>query len=91
MPVYKHEWLREITQSFGMNVQEFAACIGYTKQRLYQAATAGDKLHWGHLQLAAEKLATANEQLREKAMQKAQEDYDARARMVQDMLKRLGG
>lgn len=90
MPTIKHEWLRGMARSFGMSVDEFAKCIGYTRQRLYQAEKGGSPLRTGHLLLACHKLVTLNQELRERALQKAEDEYHDRRKMIMELQERLG-
>ena len=90
MPKVKHEWLQEIAHSFGMSVKEFADCIGYKRQRLYKAETGESLIPAGRMVLVRYKLNTLNWELRERELQKADERYREREKMIMELQERLG-
>ena len=59
----KKNWLAEIAAAFGMNIKEFAAAMGYSRQSLYQANCGFTRLSKGRLAVAEYKLDVMNKKL----------------------------
>ena len=91
MPKLRHYWLLETAKAFGLNVDEFANNIGYSRQAIYQAASGENKLDRGRLAMAIFKLEVQNERQLENEKKKAIENYEYRKKLIDSLMERLSG
>ena len=89
MPEYKHKWLLECANSFGMNVTQFAECIGYTRQAIYLANEGKSMLKPRRLGVAQYKLEAISQKMFEDEMAKAKENLIKRNKMIEELMERL--
>lgn len=82
-------WLKEIASLFGMDVTQFAECVGYSRQALYKAASGQQKLDKKRLALVVFKLEVMNERLLEADKAKAEENFEARKKLIHSLMERL--
>jgi DNA-binding XRE family transcriptional regulator len=77
----------EIAKSFGMNVKQLAASIGYTRQALYYIENDTiDPVRY-RIDIAYQKLNEMSIRMMEDALKKAEEDFHARNRLVDEFFK----
>jgi hypothetical protein len=91
MPEYKHKWLLECAKLFGMSVSEFAKCIGYSRQALYQANEGVSRLEPGRLAVSQYKLEEISKKMHEEERAKADENFIERNKMIDVLFERLSG
>ena len=89
MPEYKHKWLLECANAFGMKVKDFAETMGYSRQAVYQANEGITRLDPRRLALAQFKLDAISEKMyaEEKAM--AEENFKKRNKLIDELMDRL--
>lgn len=91
MAEVKHKWLAEIADSFGMNIKDFAAFLGYSRQMLYQVSSGRCGIHKGRLAVALYKLSVRNEEIRQEEMRQADRRFAYRQQLIEQLEERLGG
>ena len=89
MPKYKNKWLLECANAFGMNVTEFAKCIGYTRQALYLANEGASRLDPRRLAVSQYKLEAISEKMYEEERAKAEENHKKRNMLIDSLMDRL--
>jgi hypothetical protein len=87
----KNYWLKEIATAFGMNIKDFADCMGYSRQSLYQGACGMTNLDKRRLAVSEYKLDVINQKLYEAEKAKADEMFQKRRKLIDSMIDRLGG
>lgn len=90
MPEYKHKWLLECANAFGMKVKDFAEFMGYSRQAVYQANEGITKLEPRRLALAQFKLDAVNEKMLAEERAKADENFKRREKLIDELMERLG-
>lgn len=90
MPKLKHYWLLDTAKAFGMEIDEFVAYMGYSRNTIYSAAKGYSKLAKGRLANAIFKLEMLNEKLLKAERKQAVDNYEARKKMIEDLMERLG-
>lgn len=91
MAEIKHKWLMEIADSFGMNTQDFAAFLGYSRQMIYQVSCGQSGMNKGRLAVAMYKLSVRNEEIRQEEMRRADARFAYRQQLIEQLEERLGG
>ena len=81
----KHR-LKKIASAFGMNVNEFAECIGYSRQALYQGACGIHSFNKNRLAISKYKLKVINQKLYETEKATADEMFQYRSKMIDDLI-----
>ena len=84
-------WLKEIATAFGMNVKEFADCMGYSRQALYQGASGTNALDKRRLAVSQYKLDVINQKMYEAEKAKADEMFQHRSKLIDSLIDRLSG
>ena len=82
-------WLKELASLFGMDVTRFAECVGYSRQALYLAASGRRKLERKRLELVIFKLNVMNTRLLADEKAKAEENFEARRKLIGSLMDRL--
>ena len=85
----KKNWLAEIAAAFGMNIKEFAAAMGYSRQSLYQANCGMTRLSKGRLAVAEYKLDVMNKKIMEAEIAMAEENFKKRSKLIDSLMDRL--
>ena len=91
MAELKHQWLKEVAVSLGMDVCQLAKTMGYSRQALYQIANGRAKGLDGRLNVAIHKLHTLNANLYEAELKTAQENYVHRIKLIDGLHDHLSG
>lgn len=84
-------WLKEIATAFGMNIKDFAECMGYSRQALYQGACGMNSLDKRRLAVSQYKLDVINQKLYEAEKAKADEMFQNRRKLIDSLINRLSG
>ena len=84
-------WLKDMASAFNMTVKEFAACLGYSRETLYQAANGGTNLRKQRLECAQHKLDKINAELLIAEKARARERFVQRGKMIDSLVDRLTG
>ena len=84
-------WLKEMASAFNMSVKEFAACLGYARETLYQAANGCTNLKKQRLEIAQQKLDKINAELLIAEKARARERFVQRGKMIDSLVDRLSG
>jgi hypothetical protein len=82
-------WLKEIANSFGLTISQFADAIGYSRQTLYRASCGYGKLSKTRIGLTAYKLIEFSDKMLEIDIQLANERHAARRKLIDDFKKRF--
>ena len=91
MPEYKHKWLLECANAYGMNVKDFAEFMGYSRQALYQANEGTARLDPRRLALAQFKLEAVSEKMLAEETARAKENFAKRNELIEALMDKLGG
>lgn len=89
MPEYKHKWLLDIANSFGMSVTQFAECIGYTRQAIYLANEGRSRLDPRRLGVAQYELDAMSQKMFDDEIAKAKERFYKRNKLIDELMERL--
>ena len=84
-------WLKGMASAFDMTVKEFAACLGYSRETLYQAANGYTNLKKQRLECAQQKLDAINAELLKAEKARARERFVQRGKMIDSLVDRLSG
>ena len=84
-------WLKGMASAFDMTVKEFAACMGYSRETLYQAACGVTNLKKQRLECAQHKLDKINAELLIAEKARARERFVQRGKMIDSLVDRLSG
>lgn len=84
-------WLKEIATAFGMNIKDFAECMGYSRQALYMGACGMNTLNKRRLAVSRYKLDVLNQKLYEAEKAKADELFQKRRKLIDSLIDRLSG
>ena len=84
-------WLKEIATAFGMNIKDFAECMGYSRQALYKGACGKNALDKRRLAVSQFKLDVLNQKLYEAEKAKADEMFTKRRKLIESLTDRLSG
>lgn len=91
MPEKNSYWIKDMASAFNMTVKEFAECIGYSRQSLYQAACGTTTLGKRRLAVSQSKLDMMNKALYEGEKREAKERFLQRSKMIDSLTERLSG
>lgn len=87
----KSFWLKEIATAFGMNITDFAECMGYSRQALYRGACGMTSLNKRRLAVSQHKLDVINQKLYEAEKAKTDEMFHERKKLIDSLTDRLSG
>lgn len=82
-------WLKQIAESFGMNILRFAEYIGYSRATLYCLASGSGKAGKAHIEMACFKLGVLSERILRNDILSANERHEERLRMIREFEKRV--
>lgn len=85
----KWSLLSEIANHFGVDVQGFAAMIGYTRQSLYSAASGKSRLRKGRFDVVLYKLGIISRSMYEADCKAAAERHQRRLKLMGELQKLL--
>lgn len=82
-------WLFACAKAFGMTVKEFAECIGYSRQALYQANEGIVRLDGIRLSVSQYKLDAISQKMFDDEIAKAKKSFYERNKLIDELMERL--
>lgn len=83
------KWLFRCAKAFGMNVNEFAEYIGFSRQALYQANEGIVRLNARRVGVAQYKLDAISQKILDEEIAKAKANFCERNKLIDDIAERL--
>ena len=83
------KWLSQCAKAFGMNVKEFAECIGYSRQAMYQANEGITRLDARRLGVSQYKLDAISQKILDDEIAKAKANFYERNKLIEELIERF--